>query len=158
MISATSSCRSTRPRRRSPYATPPSVTTARIGRRRSVRSYRGATMVTMTGDEQAAGGGGLNELDMLLGLDVQQAGTALALANAAAGLELLAALREARERSGLSEADLAERLGEDARLVLEEVVPLGADPRLSSVRRYAGAIGARLELSVDADPTGGLPG
>lgn len=114
-------------------------------------------MVTMTGDEQAAGGRGLNELDALLGLDLQQVNTALALANAAAGIELLAALREARERSGLSEADLAERLGEDARLVLDEVVPLGADPRLSSVRRYAGAIGARLELTVDADPTGALP-
>lgn len=116
-------------------------------------------MATMTEHEQGgAADQGLDELDALLSLDVEQAETALALANAAASIDLLAALREARERSGLSDGDLVARLGPGARLVLDEVDHLGADPRLSSVRRYASAIGARLELAVGTLPMADLPG
>lgn len=100
------------------------------------------------GGQSATRDEGLGELDALLGVDVDQPGAALALANSEASVDLLAALREARARCAISEADLVERLGAAAHLVLDEVEHLGGDPRLSSLRRYAGAIGARLEVGV----------
>lgn len=115
-------------------------------------------MACMTDHRQGApGAGGLDEFDALVGLDMERLAVALMLANSSASLDLLIALRAARERSGIGGDELARRLGTDARELLEEVEHLGGDPRLSSVLRYAGAVGATLELTV-VEPAGHLTG
>lgn len=148
------------PAGRSPCGTPSCVTSTPRWAAVGVAGAIGdATMAAMAGDERiGVSSEGLDELDALLGLDVEQADAALAVANSEAGIDLLQALRDARERSGISDADLAERLGSDAHLVLDEVGRLGADPHLSSLRRYAGAIGVRLELAVSIEASADLPG
>jgi DNA-binding XRE family transcriptional regulator len=60
---------------------------------------------------------------------------------------LMRALADARERAGLTQAEVAERMGTSqpavARLERAE-----ADPRLSTVERYAEVVGRRLNLAV----------
>jgi transcriptional regulator with XRE-family HTH domain len=57
----------------------------------------------------------------------------------------ISALREARRRRGWSQADLAARLG-TTQSALARLEGGGADPRLSTVQRYADAVGATLTL------------
>lgn len=91
---------------------------------------------------------GLEELDALLGLDPDDPTTRLATANSEATIGLIASLRQARERAGLRQRDVAERMGLKRQSSVADVERLGSDPHLSTLRRYATAIGARLELTV----------
>lgn len=91
---------------------------------------------------------GLEGLDALLGLDLDAPATRLAMANSEATIDLIASLREAREGAGLRQRDVAERMGLKRQSSVADVERLGSDPHLSTLRRYATAIGARLDLSV----------
>ena len=91
---------------------------------------------------------GLEELDALLDPDPGDPTTRLATANSEATIGLIASLREARGRAGLRQRDVAERMGLKRQSSVADVERLGSDPHLSTLRRYATAIGARLELAV----------
>lgn len=91
---------------------------------------------------------GLEELDALLGLDLDDPVTRLGIDNSEATIGLIASLREARERAGLRQRDVAERMGLKRQSSVADVERLGSDPHLSTLRRYATAIGVRLDLSV----------
>jgi DNA-binding XRE family transcriptional regulator len=58
---------------------------------------------------------------------------------------LMAALRAERERQGLSLADLAERTGIDRAAIHKLEIGVNTNPTLSTLTRYAGALGARIE-------------
>lgn len=63
-------------------------------------------------------------------------------------LESLVAIRKAK---GLTREEVARRMNRSAAAVVD-LERLGADPHLSTIRRYAAAIGARIDTSVtDAD-------
>jgi predicted transcriptional regulator len=65
--------------------------------------------------------------------------------------ELLAQLVAGRRAAGLSQSDVADRMGTSqpavARLEAGDV-----DARMSTVERYAAAVGRRVELRLDAPP------
>lgn len=67
----------------------------------------------------------------------------------------VAGLRAARRRRGLSQAQVAERIGTTqsavARLEAEQ-----SDPRLSTVQRYAEAVGAKIEINSPGHPAPSL--
>ncbi len=58
-------------------------------------------------------------------------------------------LREARERSGLTQADLAGRLGTSQQAV-SQAERSDANPTVSLMRRWAEACGAELEIRLEA--------
>jgi transcriptional regulator with XRE-family HTH domain len=60
----------------------------------------------------------------------------------------VAALRAARIRAGLSQAEIAARTGTTQSAIARMESP-GADPRLSTVERYAHALGTRLVIEAD---------
>lgn len=64
---------------------------------------------------------------------------------------LMTRLVEARRASGLSQADMAERL-EVSQASVSKFERLGNDPRLSTIRRYAAALGVSIRHHVDAEP------
>jgi predicted transcriptional regulator len=59
-------------------------------------------------------------------------------------LELRERLHEARQHAGLSQTDLAERIGMTQAGVSR--IERGADPKLSTLEHYVAALGARLEI------------
>lgn len=73
-----------------------------------------------------------------------QVAAGLGAINTSATIAALAALRSARTGAGLSRAQVAASLA--------PIEQPGADPRLSSLTRYATAIGARLEITVIPPP------
>lgn len=64
---------------------------------------------------------------------------------------LMIRLIEARIKSGLSQEALAEKLGV-SQAAVSKFERLGNDPRLSTIRRYALALGALVRHQVDDDP------
>ena len=62
-------------------------------------------------------------------------------------------MREARTAAGMSQADLAERLGVTQAAVAQLERP-GANPTLRTLRRVLGATGHRLELGISTPPAG----
>ncbi|WP_106539951.1 helix-turn-helix domain-containing protein [Haloactinopolyspora alba] len=82
----------------------------------------------------------MDELEELLGVNSESPAQRLASILVREDVDLLSELRDRRKASGLTQAEVAERLG-----VTQETVSaferLGNDPRLSTVRRYAAAIG-----------------
>lgn len=71
-------------------------------------------------------------------LEVQQADNAYA---------LIAMLRDRREELHLSQAEVARRMGRH-QSVVSTIERLGADPRWSSLRRYASALGVLIDYGV----------
>lgn len=60
---------------------------------------------------------------------------------------LIEELRERREKLGLYQKDVAKRMHRDPSVV-SNIERLGADPRWSSLRRYATALGVVIEYTV----------
>lgn len=67
--------------------------------------------------------------------------------------ELLAELVERRRAAGLSQAEVAERMG-TSQPAVARLEAGGVDARLSTLERYAAAVGHRLELRLGPSPTG----
>jgi transcriptional regulator with XRE-family HTH domain len=67
--------------------------------------------------------------------------------------ELLAELVAGRRAAGLSQADVAERMGTSQPAVARVEAGTG-DVRLSTLERYAAAVGRRLELRLQQPPNG----
>lgn len=67
-------------------------------------------------------------------------------------LSAVAALRRARERRGLSLADVSERSGLDRGMLSRLENGKVLNPTLTTLWRYAEAIGVRIKLGVDAEP------
>src|SRR5690625_4182142 len=65
-------------------------------------------------------------------------------------LELLLRLRRERERLGLSQTEVARRMGRN-QSVVSNLERLGADPRWSSIRRYATALGVEITYHFESE-------
>ncbi|MFC4124962.1 helix-turn-helix domain-containing protein [Nocardia rhizosphaerae] len=88
------------------------------------------------------------ELASQLGIDTSDPTTTLAHDLVEADDQLLEDLVALRKASGLKAADVARRIGRD-RSAVTQFEKLTADPRLSTIRRYALAIGARITHKVE---------
>ncbi len=66
---------------------------------------------------------------------------------------LVKALAKARERAGLTQAEVARRMG-TTQSAVARLERGGADPRLSTIERYAEMIGWRIEAMDEATPAG----
>lgn len=64
--------------------------------------------------------------------------------------ELKAKLVKVRRETGLSQADVAERMAVSQQTV-SKFEHYGSDPKLSTLRRYANAVGALIEHQVEID-------
>lgn len=84
-----------------------------------------------------------DHLDELLGIDRSNTIQQLACELVEDHAELVSRLAAERKRLGLTQAEVAERMGTTAGKV-DEFEKLDSDPRLSTVRRYAMAVGLRL--------------
>lgn len=82
------------------------------------------------------------------GIDLGDPETALRLRQVDADLELIEHLRELREELGLTQAEVARRMGRH-QSVVSTLERLGSDPRWSSLRRYAGALGVFIEHRIE---------
>ncbi|KLN67591.1 hypothetical protein ABM90_31075 [Rhodococcus erythropolis] len=80
-----------------------------------------------------------------------------ALDQAEADIEMLHALVQRRRDSGLSQAEVADEMGRDKSSVCR-FERLDSDPRMSTVRRYAGAIGALVTHHIYFSDPGDLHG
>jgi len=78
----------------------------------------------------------------------------MAARRARARQELLAELVEQRRVAGLSQADVAERMG-TSQPAVARLESGGVDARLSTLERYAAAVGHRLELRLGPSQTRG---
>lgn len=86
----------------------------------------------------------------LLGLDLADPETA-ALSEATAGdMDLIERLVQIRRDQGFTQRDVAERMG-CSQPNVSAFERVGGDPHLSTVRRYATAIGARVRWQVEVD-------
>jgi len=90
----------------------------------------------------------MSNLDKLLGIDPGDPQVVLAAALVRADIELLRALIDRRERAGLTQQDVADRLG-IAQPSVAKFERYDNDPKLSTIRRYALAVGALVNHSVD---------
>lgn len=91
----------------------------------------------------------VDHLDELLGVDTNDPVQGLAQQLVDEHDSLLRRLVSLRKKHGLTQAEVGERMGvtQPAVAAFERV---DADPRLSTVRRYALAVGARITHAVDA--------
>lgn len=89
----------------------------------------------------------MDDLDELLGIDPNDPVQRLANDLTANDLDLIAGLVKIREAKGLTRAEVADRMGTTPHAV-GELESASADPRLSTLRRYAIAIGASVEHHV----------
>lgn len=86
----------------------------------------------------------------LLGLDADDQET-VALDDATAGdMDLLQRLVQVRRDQGLTQRDVARRMGRSQPNV-SAFERIGGDPHLSTIRRYAAAVGARVRWQVVVD-------
>jgi DNA-binding XRE family transcriptional regulator len=69
--------------------------------------------------------------------------------------DLIVALRAERERQGLSLADLAERTGFDRAAIHKLEIGANANPTLTTLARYAAALGARIEWDLKTTAASG---
>lgn len=72
----------------------------------------------------------------------------LALQNSTTSYDFMFSLVQARKDSGLKQADVAEGMGITQQAV-SRIEAMDGDPALSTLRRYATAIGVTLELKID---------
>lgn len=89
----------------------------------------------------------LDELERAAGLDPDSPSYKLATALAEADDELLEALVQMRKDKGLTQTEVAKRMKRD-KAAVSNFERLSADPHLSTVRRYAAAIGASVTHDV----------
>lgn len=92
--------------------------------------------------------GGYAGLDELLGIDPNDPATRVSLDNSTADLDLIERLRQVRQELGVSRADLTVRMGSKLATVID-FERLGGDPHLSTIRRYADALGVRITHHVE---------
>ena len=71
----------------------------------------------------------------------------LALHNSNSSYDLMFALVRARKNSGLKQPEVAERMGVSQQAV-SKIEDMDGDPKLSTIRRYATAIGVGLDLKL----------
>ncbi|MEU1954036.1 helix-turn-helix domain-containing protein [Nocardia rhamnosiphila] len=88
------------------------------------------------------------DLAAQLGIDLSEPTDALARDLIEADDQLLEDLVRLRKQSGLRPAEVARRMGRD-RSAVTQFEKLTADPRLSTIRRYALAVGARITHRVE---------
>lgn len=89
----------------------------------------------------------MDDLDRLLGINPNDPVQRLANDLTANDYDMLAGLVKIREAKGLTRAEVADRMGTTPHAV-GELESASADPRLSTLRRYAIAIGASVEHHV----------
>lgn len=90
----------------------------------------------------------MSDIDDLLGIDAEDPQVALATVLVRADTTLLRELVETRARAGLSQQEVADRLGISQPSVAA-FERYDNDPKLSTIRRYALAVGALVTHSVD---------
>lgn len=86
----------------------------------------------------------------LLGLDADDQETRALDDATAADMDLLERLVQVRRDQGLTQRDVAERMGRSQPNV-SAFERIGGDPHLSTLRRYAAAVGARVRWQVIVD-------
>lgn len=89
----------------------------------------------------------MTDLNEQLGIDLTDPIQRLAIDLVEGDYELLRRLIELRTEQGLSQAEVARRMGVTRRAVIAFERP-DADPNLSTIRRYALAVGARVDHAV----------
>ncbi|MEV0327928.1 helix-turn-helix transcriptional regulator [Micromonospora echinospora] len=92
-----------------------------------------------------------SELLGLMGIDPDDPEVVAALEDARAAERLVDTLVTQRQRLGLSQADVAERM-HTTQSAVSKFERAGGDPRLSTLQRYARSVEARLRWAVDASP------
>lgn len=92
-----------------------------------------------------------SELLDLLGLDANDQEVSNELEDAREAERLIDALVELRQRLGLTQVDLAERMC-TTQSAVSKFERAGGDPRLSTLQRYARAVEARLRCVVHTSP------
>lgn len=88
-----------------------------------------------------------NELLGLLGMDPDEPHTQRALRDAAEVERLVDTLVSLRTRLGISQAEVAAEM-ETTQSAVSKFERAGGDPRISTLQRYAAAIGARVRFGV----------
>ncbi|WP_168200737.1 helix-turn-helix transcriptional regulator [Allokutzneria sp. NRRL B-24872] len=86
----------------------------------------------------------MDELDLLLGFDEEDDQQRLAAELVEADYDWVSALVALRKRRGLTQTQLGELMGR-AQSVVSDIESMSTDPRLSTLRRYAIAVGASVE-------------
>lgn len=86
----------------------------------------------------------------LLGLDAADPETAALGEATARDMDLIERLVQVRHDQGLTQRDVAERMGR-SQPNISAFERIGGDPHLSTVRRYAAAVGARVQWQVVVD-------
>lgn len=84
----------------------------------------------------------MSELDDLLGIDPQDPEQRLADDLTSADYEWMDQLVALRKRRNITQAQVAERMGLASQSVVSDIENLNTDPKLSTLRRYALAVGA----------------
>lgn len=88
----------------------------------------------------------------LLGLDLDDPETAAAVEDSNAFADLIDCLVGARKKLGLTQQQIAERMG-TTQSAVSDFERIGGDPRNSTIQRYARAVGGRLHQLFASDPT-----
>lgn len=94
-----------------------------------------------------------NELFDLIGIDPDEPRVDRAVRDAAEVERLIDTLVSLRTRFGISQAELASEM-ETTQSAVSKFERAGGDPRISTVQRYAAAIGAHVRLGIDASTCG----
>jgi transcriptional regulator with XRE-family HTH domain len=92
-----------------------------------------------------------NDLFDILGLDSDSLEVRAALDDAKAAERLIDCLIAAREARHLSQTKVAERM-ETTQPAISKFERAGGDPRLSTLQRYARAVGLKLRIVAGTDP------
>lgn len=97
----------------------------------------------------------MSKLDQLLGINRQDPTDALGVDLAEMQEQLVNALIEMRKKRNLSQDAVAELIGRD-QAVVSNFERLSSNPNLATIRRYALAVGARIQFEVtDAEAAWG---
>lgn len=98
-----------------------------------------------------------HELLDLLGYDADDPRVIAGRRNGASIARLIETLVRLREELKLTQTDVARRM-ETTQSSVSSFERSGGDPRLSTILRYADALGAEVRMSVVAPPAGAIPG
>ena len=91
------------------------------------------------------------ELHELLGLDLDDPEVKAALEDSNAFADLIDCLVSAREKLGLTQTQVAERMS-TTQSAVSDFERVGGDPQVSTIQRYARAVGGRLRMMADILP------
>lgn len=91
-----------------------------------------------------------------LGIDLDDAEVVADRADAAELGDLVESLVRLRRELGLRQKDVARIIG-STQSAVSDFERIGGDPRLTTIQRYARALGARVHLAVDASRCGQGP-